>query len=71
MVRKKDNKHLLFSDVLSSYLEFVHHSETNDYITNLFLPPTADGARHKGNALPKPVVWSKDKPGKQTKITTS
>nr|XP_040057785.1 target of Nesh-SH3 isoform X1 [Gasterosteus aculeatus aculeatus] len=24
--------------------------------------PEADGARHKGNALPKPVVWSKDKP---------
>ncbi|XP_040057787.2 target of Nesh-SH3 isoform X3 [Gasterosteus aculeatus] len=24
--------------------------------------PEADGARHKSNALPKPVVWSKDKP---------
>nr|XP_040057788.1 target of Nesh-SH3 isoform X4 [Gasterosteus aculeatus aculeatus] len=27
-----------------------------------FSPHHADGARHKGNALPKPVVWSKDKP---------
>ncbi|XP_040057788.2 target of Nesh-SH3 isoform X5 [Gasterosteus aculeatus] len=27
-----------------------------------FSPHHADGARHKSNALPKPVVWSKDKP---------
>ncbi|KAM8855544.1 target of Nesh-SH3 isoform 4-T4 [Spinachia spinachia] len=24
--------------------------------------PIADGARHRGNALPKPVVWSREKP---------
>ncbi|KAM8855542.1 target of Nesh-SH3 isoform 2-T2 [Spinachia spinachia] len=24
--------------------------------------PEADGARHRGNALPKPVVWSREKP---------
>uniref|UniRef100_A0A8C9Y5R9 ABI family, member 3 (NESH) binding protein a n=1 Tax=Sander lucioperca TaxID=283035 RepID=A0A8C9Y5R9_SANLU len=32
------------------------------FITSLFLPPTADGAHHRGNALPKPVVWSREKP---------
>lgn len=35
------------------------------FITDLFLPPAAvSGVRHKGNALPKPVVQPKDKPGK-------
>lgn len=33
------------------------------FITDLFLPPAANGVRHKGSAL-KPVVQSKDKPGK-------
>ncbi|KAM8855545.1 target of Nesh-SH3 isoform 5-T5 [Spinachia spinachia] len=27
-----------------------------------FSPRHADGARHRGNALPKPVVWSREKP---------
>lgn len=35
----------------------------NIFITDLFLPPTADGVHHRGIALPKPV-WSKEKPGK-------
>ncbi|XP_072252770.1 target of Nesh-SH3 isoform X4 [Leuresthes tenuis] len=36
-----------------------HNSNTPG---DLSLPPTANGVHHRGNALHKPVVWSKEKP---------
>lgn len=44
------------------FLTFLWHKAF--FITDLFLPPAADVGHHKGNALPRPVVWSKENPGK-------
>lgn len=61
MDSEKERQKFLYDFRLICYVWCI---ETKHFITDLFLPPTADGAHHRGIALPKPVVWSKEKPGK-------
>lgn len=58
------DKHCFLSGFPLSVCYYVCHSTTSCSITNLSLPPAASRAYHRGNALPKPVVWPRGKPGK-------
>lgn len=55
---------LYMQHILGLKLKDVSSFYSTIFITDPFLPPTADVEHHRGNALPNTVVWSKDKPGK-------